>query len=240
MDILVCVKAVPDFDQIAPSGRLWDDDFDPLKSVDDDSELYMNRFDEPAVEEAVLIKEALSETTIDIVSVGPEGAQKAIKRAIGMGADSGTHIQTNYEAACNAMHTARAIAEFAGRKSYDLIFTGVMSEDMMQFQVGPMLAQYLNIPWKTAVIRQALDAEKARISVEQEIEGGAGLLWNSTCPPWSPSKPGSIFPATRASPTCFGPIKPAFRRSPGIPPSRGTGRLRLPDIAPLKKNGTDG
>ena|SRR6056297_303251 len=176
MDILVCVKAVPDFDQIAPSGRLWDDDFDPLKSVDDDSELYMNRFDEPAVEEAVLIKEALSETTIDIVSVGPEGAQKAIKRAIGMGADSGTHIQTNYEAACNAMHTARAIAEFAGRKSYDLIFTGVMSEDMMQFQVGPMLAQYLNIPWKTAVIRQALDAEKARISVEQEIEGGARAL----------------------------------------------------------------
>lgn len=176
MNILVCVKAVPDFDQIMPSGTLPDNDFSPLNAVDDDTELHMNRFDEPAVEEAVLIKEAFSETTIDVVSMGPEGAQKAIKRAVGMGADSGTHIQSSYERACDAMQTARIISTIAGRGSYDLILTGVMSEDMMQFQVGPMLAEYLGTPWATAVIRTALDLEKPLISVEQELEGGAKAL----------------------------------------------------------------
>ncbi len=176
MNILVCVKAVPDFDQIAPSGSLSANGFDPLKMVDEGTELHMNRFDEPAVEEAVLIKEACSETTVDIISMGPEAAQKAIRRAIGMGADNGIHIQSTYEQACDAMQTARAISKIADRKSYDLIFTGVMSEDMMQFQVGPMLAKYLNIPWATAVIRTNLDHEKSLISIAQELEGGEKAL----------------------------------------------------------------
>ena len=173
MNILVCVKAVPDFDQVFPFGKLAEGDFDPLDSVDDDMDLYMNRFDEPAVEEAVLIKQKSPATMIDIVSMGPKGAQKTIKRAIGMGADHGIHLQSSYKQACDAMQTAQAMATIAARKSYDLILTGVMSEDLMQFQVGPMLARLLEIPWATAVTRVDLDTEKHIISVEQELEGGA-------------------------------------------------------------------
>ena len=173
MNILVCVKAVPDFDQIIAGGNLSDNNFDPLKSVDDATDLHMNRFDEPAVEEAILIRQKLPETIIDIVSMGPDGAQKAIKRAIGMGADNGLHIHSSYKESCDAMQTALAICEIAARKSYDLIFIGVMSEDMMQLQVGPMLARYLNFPWASAVIRAAPHPEKAIIAVEQELEGGA-------------------------------------------------------------------
>jgi len=176
MQILVCVKAVPDFDQIMPSGSLVGNGSDPLERVNDESELHMNRFDEPAVEEAVLIKESFSDVSIDIVSMGPDGAQKVIKRAMGMGADNGTHIQSSYKQACDAMQTASAISTIAGQKPYDLILAGVMSEDMMQFQFGPMLAQYLDIPWATAVIRTAIEPEKSRISIDQELEGGAKAL----------------------------------------------------------------
>ena len=176
MNILVCVKAVPDFDLLVGSANLSDIHFDPLKRVDDTTELHMNRFDESAVEEAVLIKEQLAQTSIDIVSLGPEGAQKAIKRAIGMGADNGIHINADYARACDAMQTARAIAAIASEKSYYLILTGVMSEDMMQFQVGPMLAAYLDIPWASAVVWTELHSEKSLIAVEQELEGGKKAL----------------------------------------------------------------
>ena len=176
MNILVCVKAVPDFDRIIESGNISHNPEDPLTAVDDTTELYMNRFDESAVEEAVLIKAQLAQTSIDIVSLGPEGAQKAIKRAIGMGADNGIHIKADYAQACDAMETARAIAAIASKKSYDLILTGVMSEDMMQFQVGPMLAASLDIPWASAVVRTELDSEKSLIAVEQELEGGKKAL----------------------------------------------------------------
>ena len=176
MNILVCVKAVPDFDRIIASGDLADKPVDPLTAVDDSTELHMNRFDESAVEEAVLIKEQCTDSTIDIVSLGPEGAQKVIKRAIGMGADNGIHIKADYARACDAMQTAGAIAAVASEKPYDLILTGVMSEDMMQFQVGPMLAACLDIPWASAVIRRKLDLEKSMLSVEQELEGGKKAL----------------------------------------------------------------
>lgn len=176
MNILVCVKAVPDFDRIIASENLYDNPPDPLKAVDDAAELYMNRFDESAVEEAVLIKEKFAETHIDIVSCGPEGAQKAVKRAIGMGADRGIHIKASYSRACDALQTARAISLVASEKTYDLILTGVMSEDMMQFQVGPMLAAYLDIPWASAVVRAEFDPKKSMVSVEQEREGGARAL----------------------------------------------------------------
>src|SRR6056297_498692 len=176
MNILVCVKAVPDFDRIIESGNISHNPEDPLTAVDDTTELYMNRFDESAVEEAVLIKAQLAQTSIDIVSLGPEGAQKAIKRAIGMGADNGIHIKADYAQACDAMQTARAIAAIASEKPYDLILTGVMSEDMMQFQVGPMLAAYLDIPWASAVVRTEIDSEKSLIAVEQELEGGKKAL----------------------------------------------------------------
>jgi electron transfer flavoprotein beta subunit len=176
MNILVCVKAVPDFDRIIAAGDLADEAVDPLTAVDDTTELHMNRFDEPAVEEAVLIKAQFTDSTIDIVSLGPEGAQKAVKRAIGMGADNGIHIKADYARACDAMQTARAIAAVASEKPYDLILTGVMSEDMMQFQVGPMLAACLDIPWASAVVRTELDLEKSMLSVEQELEGGKKAL----------------------------------------------------------------
>jgi len=171
MKILVCIKQVPEFEQIeineGPDGEAV---FEEL------TEYKMNRFDEYAVEAAIRIRENLGSTSVDVLTAGPERSAEAVKRAIGMGADNGIHIKADYAQACDAMETARAIAAIASKKSYDLILTGVMSEDMMQFQVGPMLAAYLDIPWASAVVRTEIDSEKSLIAVEQELEGGKKAL----------------------------------------------------------------
>jgi len=177
MKILVCIKAVPEAEQaISDAGTT------PEVSVDDSVDLRMNRFDEFAVEEAVLIKEYFPETTVHIITMGPENALKIVKRAIGMGADNGTHILSDYHTSCDAMAVSSCIAKIAEKKSYDLILCGIMSEDMMQFSAGPMLAQLLSIPWATSVIKTNIDPEHQKILVERELEGGVREIINIRLP----------------------------------------------------------
>lgn len=170
MKILVCVKAVPEpGDVIRFAGEF------PEVHIGDAVNLRMNRFDEFAVEEAVRIKTAVSGTSVDVVCVGPAGASKAIFRAVGMGADVGIHISTDdYAASCDAAFVSACIARFAKPKFYDLVITGIMSEDMMQFATGPMLAERLGLPWASSVvatnIREPDDGHA--IYVERELEGG--------------------------------------------------------------------
>ncbi len=167
MKILVCIKAVPE-----PEHAISDTNDIPELSVDDQTEIRMNRFDEFAVEEAVLIKESFPETIVDVISVGPENAVKIVKRAIGMGTDNGTHIIADYQTACDALAVSTCIAEAAKEKNYDLIFCGIMSEDMMQFSTGPMIAQRLELPWTTSVIQTSINCENRKIRIDRELEGG--------------------------------------------------------------------
>jgi electron transfer flavoprotein beta subunit len=165
MKILVCVKQVPETE--APIA------IDPSsKGIETDliNEWKMNRYDEAAVEEALQIREAYPDTIIDIISVGPPRAEIAIKRAIGMGADSGIHIVTDNHGDPDPFAVAAWIAEYAC--SYDLVLAGVMSEDAMQGLVGPLIAENLTRPCATAVVYEKLGLKKKRVYIEREIEGG--------------------------------------------------------------------
>ena len=167
MQILVCVKQVPDSDapiHIDSDGR-W-------IQTEEISGFRMNRLDEFAVEEAVLIKASSAQTVVEAVTVGPERSADVIKRSIGMGADSGIHIVTRGAKYQSSFETSALIAEYARRRSYDLILTGAMSEDNMQGQVGPMIAGRLGIPWATSVIYEKIAADGKSIHIEREIEGG--------------------------------------------------------------------
>ena len=171
MKILVCIKAVPE-----PEHAIHTESGVMDVRIDDTTDIRMSRFDEFAVEEAVLIKESFPETIVEAITVGPENAVKVIKRAIGMGADKGIHILSDYQTSSDAAAVSSAIAGFAGEKHYDLIFCGIMSEDMMQFSVGPMVAQRLSFPWTTSVIASKADPENRKIRVEQELEGGVKAI----------------------------------------------------------------
>ena len=165
MKILVCITQVPE----SENPILIDDGNDWIQT-DEICEFKMNRLDEFAVEEAVLIKEAISDTKIDALSAGPDRATEVVKRGIGMGADAGIHINTGSEGYHSSFEIAAWIAEYARGKPYDLILTGAMSEDNLQGQVGPMIAKQLSLPCATAVIFEKISSDRATIYVEREIE----------------------------------------------------------------------
>lgn len=177
MKILVCVKQVPDPDHIAINAG--EDGQAEIAAI---SEYRMNRFDEFAVEEAVRIREERADdTAIDVLTVGPARARDVVKRAMGMGADEGIHLETASDQYISPRLIADCIADWARDKGYSLIVTGAMSEDMMNGQAGPMAAALLEWPCATQVIDARLqpvpgDAPaptSTDIYVEREVEGGS-------------------------------------------------------------------
>jgi electron transfer flavoprotein beta subunit len=167
MRILVCVKQVPE----SETPILIDESIGWIQR-DTITEFKMNRLDEYAIEEALLIKESIAGTRIDIITVGPDRCDEVVRRSIGMGADSGVHIRTASDGYQSPHGVATAIADFARAKNYTLILTGAMSEDAMQGQVGPMLAARLGFPWATSVIFEKVSSDRETIYVEREIESG--------------------------------------------------------------------
>ncbi len=167
MKILVCVKQVADHESpvvIAPGGR--------AVRTDGPVSFRMNRYDEYALEEAVLIREAFGDVSIDALSVGPYRYSTTLKKCLEKGANNAIHILLEEEGYVPPGRTASLIARYAERSGYDLIFAGVMAEDDMQCQTGPLVAALLDIPCAVAVMEERLDWESGRIAVKCEMEGG--------------------------------------------------------------------
>ena len=167
MKIIVCVKQVPEAEtqvQIDADGR-W-------VTLGAGTEFRMNRFDECAVEAAVQIKRKFADTHIHILSIGPQRAEAVIRRSIGMGADDGTHILTAKEGFVEPFRIATWLATCPQAQSADLILCGAMSEDLMQGQVGPLLAATLSLPCTTSVVDISINPENEQVNVAREIEGG--------------------------------------------------------------------
>jgi len=167
MKILVCVKQVPEPDAVirVDDRKRW--------IHDERSIAYkMNRFDEFAMEEALLIRQDFPDTKVDAVSVGPDRAAMVVKRAIGMGADNGVHMAIEDHGYLNPFTVASLIAGYARDRHYDLILTGVMAEDDMQGMVGSMVAELLFLPCATFVIFEKISTGTETIYVEREIKGG--------------------------------------------------------------------
>jgi electron transfer flavoprotein beta subunit len=168
MNILVCIKQVPDSCE-----TLQIDKRTGLLSFPPDTAFRMNRFDEFALEEALLIKERLSGTLVDALSVGPKRVSATVQRALGMGADHGIHLLDPSEGYISPFTLAFLIAACIRARKYDLIVTGVMAEDTMACQTGQLIAGLLDLPCATSVIEEEVRPERGEIVVEREIEGGS-------------------------------------------------------------------
>ncbi|MDF1590798.1 MAG: electron transfer flavoprotein subunit beta/FixA family protein [Desulfobacterales bacterium] len=172
MKILVCIKPVPESEapvRIAPDGKSIQTD--PL------SPLRMNRYDEQALEEALLIRDTFPDTRIEAISVGPKRSETVLKRALGMGADHGIHICTDIENDPVPAVVAAWVAAAARSRNYDLILSGMMSEDGLHGQVGPLVAEHLSLPCVTAVVGIRITPGKATASVQRvPAEGLRDLL----------------------------------------------------------------
>jgi electron transfer flavoprotein beta subunit len=165
MKILVCIKQVPDMEsRFKVNGTAdWYDEADLA--------FRMNEYDEYAVEQAVRLKEQLgNEPDITVLSIGPDRVTDPMKKALAMGCDRGVHIQDPDSAKKDAWQIAGIIASFAKDKGYDLIFTGMQSQDRGSAQVGVTVAELLGFNCATTLVHFAfLDGV---ISAKRELEGG--------------------------------------------------------------------
>ncbi len=166
MKILVCVKQVPDAD----SSLSIDESARYVRT--DSISFRINRYDEYAVEEALRLREAFPGTDVDALTVGPARAAGAVKRAMEMGADSGVHIMLGGDLFHETQLVASLVHAYARGAGYDLILCGVMAEDDMRSQLGPMLASLLDLPFASSVMRVSLLRDGESVQVEREVEGG--------------------------------------------------------------------
>jgi len=163
--IIVCVKQVPSRDAILRINETgnWIQDRDIAYDT--------NEPDAYAVEEALQIKEKLGGEVV-ICSLGPERVQMVIKEALAKGADRAIHICDPALDNLDALGQARAMAEVISKEGFDLVFTGLQSDDYGFAQTGVILGELLGVP--SATIAMAVEADEASktVRVKRELEAG--------------------------------------------------------------------
>lgn len=173
MKILVCIKQVPDMEskfKLNTSGTWY---------CEQDLAWRLNEYDEFAVEQAVQFKEQ-SGGELVVLSLGPERVKEALKKALAMGADRGVHLLDEQSHEKDAFSTASLIVDYARTESFDLIFTGMQSQDRGSAQVGVILAEMLNINAVSTIIAFACDGRT--VTVKRELEGGLKAVVKTSLP----------------------------------------------------------
>lgn len=146
MEILVCIKQVPGTSKI---------EVDPITGVlkRDGVDSKMNPYDLYAIETALRIKEQKG-GTIKVISMGPPQAKAVIKEAFMMGADEGALVSDRKFAGADVLATAYTLSQGVRQMGdFDLIICGKQTTDGDTAQVGPEMAEYLDIPHIANVLK---------------------------------------------------------------------------------------
>jgi len=164
MDIVVCVKRVPDLSEaeLAIDRR--------SKRLDvSDLEAGINEWDNFAVEAAVRLKEAHG-GKVTAVTVGDEEAEDVLRRALAMGADEALHVSDQAFADADPWLVANALCKALQGRPFDLVLCGAISSDGTSGHVGGMLAALLDVP--QVALATALEVKGRKALVRHEVEGG--------------------------------------------------------------------
>src|SRR5210317_2099873 len=164
MEILVCVKRVPDTaeNEIEVNGSGSDIERDDLVYS-------VNEWDNYAVEEAIQIRDKVG-GSITVVTVGDEEDEEIVRREMAMGADNGTLLSDDAFNGSDGKGIAAVLKAAVEKGNYDLILTGAQADDGAG-QVGGMLAAMLDLPYASIVNKiETLDDKKLKVG--REIEGG--------------------------------------------------------------------
>ena len=162
LKILVCMKQVPQKDaplKLNESGT-W---------IREDVSYEVNEPDAYALEEALRQKEKHGGEVVAITA-GPVRAQQVLREALAKGADRAIHLEDNAFVGLDAFHIARAFAAAIKDEKFDLIFTGLQSDDYGYAQTGVVLAELLG--WPHATIIMQIEKSNAGIKVKRELEAG--------------------------------------------------------------------
>ena len=137
---------------------------------EDNASFVMNPPDNYAIEEALIIKEKLGEGEVVIVSQGPTRVQKVIREGLAKGADRGIHIEESGPIETDPLLIAKSIVSAIKDENFDLILSGLQSDDTGMGQTGVLVGELLNMSVATLAIQTDIDKEKIR--VKRELESG--------------------------------------------------------------------
>jgi electron transfer flavoprotein beta subunit len=171
MKIAVCIKQVPT--------REWQPRLNDDKTWvrDQDVSYEMNEPDAYALEEALRLREKHGGEVV-VCSAGPARVQQVIREALARGADRAVLVEDDSLAAADAFTAATALSAAMAEQNFDLILTGLQSDDQGHAQFGPVLAEKLSIPHSTIIMEVATegaggaDQKAATLRVKRELEGG--------------------------------------------------------------------
>jgi electron transfer flavoprotein beta subunit len=169
VNIIVCVKQVPAKDAPLSIAGNW------IRESDIGFE--MNEPDSYALEEALRLKEKHGGEVIAL-SMGPERVKQTIKEALAKGADRGIHIVDDNFAQLDPLGSAKSLAAAIQQQKYDLVLTGLQSDDHGFGQTGVLLASVLDVPHATIIM--AIEVEGQKMKLKRELE--AGWFQHIECP----------------------------------------------------------
>jgi electron transfer flavoprotein beta subunit len=161
--VAVCIKQVPAKDaplHIAEGGA-W------IRETDIGFE--MNEPDSYALEEALRLKEKHGGDVV-AVSMGPERVKQTIKEALAKGADRGIHVLEERFWQLDPLGSARSLAAAIAKEEFDLVLTGLQSDDHGFGQTGVLLAELLGRPHATIIM--SIEVNGAQMKLKRELEAG--------------------------------------------------------------------
>ena len=164
MKIAVLVKQVPGSESVLPisSEQTWIDE-DMVSFV-------MNPPDNFALEEALLIRERKGDGEVVIVSMGPARVQKVIREGLAKGADRGIYLEEDGQIETDPLSIAKRFSSVLKEENFDLILTGLQSDDMGMGQTGVIIGELLGM--STVTLAMETDVQDGSIRVKRELESG--------------------------------------------------------------------
>src|ERR671914_1188832 len=163
MKIAVCIKQVPT--------REWQPRLNDDKTWvrDQDVSYEMNEPDAYALEEALRLREKHGGEVV-VCSAGPTRVQQVIREALARGADRALHVEDDALGAADGFAIADALAAAMAGEQFDLVLTGLQSDDQGHAATGVVLAERLGLPHSTIIMD--VQVEGGALRVKRELEGG--------------------------------------------------------------------
>lgn len=169
MNAIICMKQVPDTEtrfQVSDGAV-----------VEEGIQYVVNPYDEYAIEECLLKKEAAGEGKVTVICLGPDRAREAILQALALGCDEAIHLNDPAFEGGDAFTTAAVLAAAVKKAGeYDFIFTGKQGVDNDNAQVGILLAEMLDLPHVSVVTKLEVAEDKSKATAQRDIEGGKQVV----------------------------------------------------------------
>ena len=166
MKIVVCLKQVPDTTVVKIDPKTGTLIRDGVPSI-------INPEDKHALEAALQLKDNYG-AYVTVISMGPPQAKNALREALCMGADEAILLTDRAFGGADTLATSKTIAAAIKNLEYDIIFGGRQAIDGDTAQVGPEIAEHLNVPQVTYV--QGVEVNEDGLVVNRALEDGYELI----------------------------------------------------------------